>query len=174
MRRLLRHMDVKGREPLDFFMDRLRLLGLPSVMVGLIATTAGCGSDPLIPGHLRVCPQFDHHSNTGCALVVGQVLGSSGQPLHDVGVGPRYIHSSRYTSTYVKTDSLGRFSFRIMRMGSPPDFAPDTFSLYVRAVIPPGIRRPETISDSVMVQVEVARVGELPRASEATIVLDYP
>ncbi len=145
-----------------------------TVLIGLIV---GC-HNPTDPGSLA-CQQTYEFGNTGCFEVAGQVIGSRGQALAGIWVGPRpVLGPSRFNSAYRMTDSAGSFRLRLSRMiGRPPASAvPDTLSVYVIATDPrsTGIGSPATARDSVLTIVTVAPVGTIPQAAQVRITLQVP
>jgi hypothetical protein len=126
-----------------------------------------------------VCRQTYEFSNTGCFEVEGAVVGTAGQPLTGIAVGPRYLHDDALFNTqYVTTDDAGQFRFRASRMlGSPPsEPRPDTVSVYVIAADPrsAGLNVTATVRDSVLVVVTVAPVGTVPTPAVVRITLPVP
>lgn len=111
--------------------------------------------------------------------MTGQVVGSHGQPLSDISVGPRPLASGvTFNSTYSETDIDGRFRIRLSRMvgDRPAGPGPDTVSVYVIATDPrsAGVGIPAAIRDSVLTTVTVAPVGEIPEPAAVRITLQKP
>lgn len=143
--------------------------------MGLLAITA-CGSS-LVDPDSGPCSRTYEFGNTGCAEIEGTVLGSSDQVLPGIIVGPGPPASGGFNTTYVTTDSDGRFRFRITRFaGGPPADGPDTTSLFVHAADPrsAGVNIPATVRDSVLAHVTIAPVGTAPEPTTVTIRLPTP
>lgn len=148
------------------------------LLIGLFATVS-CDSATAVE-EFGACRQTHEFGNYGCAEVSGRVLGSQGQPLIGVSVGPRYLAEvgpPLYDAMYVETDAQGRFRFRVTRYAPRKLLVvPDTFSLYVSAAVRPnpGTGAPSSVVDSVLVQVELAPIGAVPRPAEVEIRLSHP
>jgi hypothetical protein len=113
--------------------------------------------------------------NSGCADVVGNVVGGRGQPLTGVDVGPRQsLGAGQFNTPYVQTDAQGQFRLRLTRIGALPG-SPDTASVWVGATVRPTLPQlAATIHDSVLVVVTVAPIGRVPDAARVTIALAVP
>ena len=125
------------------------------------------------------CRQTYEFGNSGCFEVRGEVVGTSGQPLRDILVGPRPASSrAEFNADYAATDAMGRYRVRLSRMaGSPPASGlPDTLSVYIVAADPrsAGVGIPARVRDSVLAVVTVAPVGAVPTPSEVRITLAIP
>lgn len=156
-----------------------RALGLREAALPLSLLLSACQSTTGT-NLSAACQQSYEFGNYGCAEVTGRVLGSSGKPLSGVSVGPRFLSepdAGMYNSPYVDTDSEGRFRFRIQRYAQRRNVpVPDTFSIYVRAAVrpPPAAGASSPAVDSVLVQLELAPIGQVPNPSEVEIHLSYP
>jgi hypothetical protein len=147
-------------------------------LLALLAAGAGC-RNPADVGGSRACQQSYEFGNTGCFEVSGRVVGSRGQALAGMSVGPRPLPGPHlFNADYGTTDAAGRFRIRLSRMvGSPPSRpAPDTLSVYVVAADrhSAGLGMPAIIRDSVLTQVTVAPIGTVPEPAEVRIVLPIP
>ena len=146
--------------------------------VACVSVFGACGSPTRGEEDPRLCPKTYEFGNHGCADVVGQVLGSAGQPLGGITVSPRYradIHG--FDSPYRTTDPEGRFRLRLTRFsGLPPTEGPDTVSVYIGAFDPrsAALNVPATVHDSVLVQVTVAPVGAAASVTEVVVRLPTP
>jgi len=129
-------------------------------------------------GDTRACYQTYEFGNYGCVDIVGQVVGTAGQPLAGISVGPGAMSPSTGLNTvYDDTDADGRFGFRLVRYaGAPPSTGPDTVSVYVRAADPrsAGVNVPATVRDSVLVLLTVTPIGKVPAPVSVTIRLPTP
>lgn len=158
---------------------RKRAVGMRHVLwLSTVFGALSCRAPVELLDERGACPQTYEFGNFGCAEVRGQVLGSAGQPLRGVDVGPRYFAGTEggYNTYYTTTDSAGRFSFRVTRFSprsAPVD--PDTFSIYVRASVrpPPGGAAPLAM-DSTLTRLTLAPLGSVPVPAVVTIRLDYP
>lgn len=143
-----------------------------------LAFSVAC-RDPIEAGIAGACPQTYEFGNTGCFEVRGTVVGTAGQALAGIFVGPRPITTrAGFNSYFATTDAAGRFNVRLARMfGRPPlDGTPDTLSVYVVAVDPrtAGVGIPATVRDSALVVVTVAPVGAVPTPNEVRLTLAVP
>jgi hypothetical protein len=150
-----------------------------ALAAGLPALAAACSSATGSQQDSRACPQTYEFGNYGCLEVVGQVLGSSEQPLAGIVVGPRFVQASAgFNTPYATTNDEGRFTLRVTRYGprESPAAGPDTVSLYVLAVDPrsAGVNVTATVRDSVLVRAAVAPVGAVPVAQSVTMRLAAP
>lgn len=146
-----------------------------ALLIGLIV---GCRNPTDLADSLA-CQQTYEFGNTGCFEIVGHVIGSRGQALAGISVGPRSaLGQNVFGSAYQMTDSAGSFRLRSFRMvGQPPAGAvPETHSVYVIATDPrtAGLGSPATVRDSVLTIVTVAPVGTIPQAAQVRITLPVP
>ena len=151
---------------------------LGAIIAGLMVLSA-CASSPARPDtDAQHCAQTYEFGNYGCTDIAGQVLGSAGQPLAGIYVGPRYLADrDGFNAPYVTTDAEGLFRLRLTRFSAPPPAGePDTVSLYVRASDPSssGVDLPATIQDSVLVHVTVAPVGAVAPMIHVVLRLPKP
>ena len=106
------------------------------LLIGLFATVS-CDSATAVE-EFGACRQTHEFGNYGCAEVSGRVLGSQGQPLIGISVGPRYLAEvgpPLYDAMYVETNT-GTLPFRVTRYAPRKLLVvPDTFSLYVSAAV---------------------------------------
>ncbi|MEO7353263.1 MAG: hypothetical protein ABIZ70_02825 [Gemmatimonadales bacterium] len=139
------------------------------VSVGLTLATASCGNAMPASAELRACEEFN---SFGCVVIEGRVVGTRGQPLSGVSVGPRpSADGGQFNGIYDDTDADGRFSFRIYRMLSS-QVASDSASLWIRAAIPPVLPvMAATIIDSALVRVLVTPEGRVPSRASVSITL---
>ncbi len=113
---------------------------------------------------------------SGCAVLAGQVVGSSGQPLTDISVSFRALRSCSCTGFNPEVDAQGRFRHTVLLMA--PDPAGDTLSVTVRAAATGQQYPPPTpttfISDSVEALLTFSPVGALPQTTTVEIRLAIP
>ena len=151
-----------------------------AMYVAALAALAACGSSSPTRAEVdpRLCDQTYEFGNFGCTDIAGQVLGSAGQPLPGISVGPRYLPDRHdFNSPFVDTDAEGRFHLRLHRFGAPPPAGqPDTVSLYIRALDfrSAGVNIPARVRDSVLIQVTVAPVGAVAPVTEVVLRLPTP
>lgn len=143
-----------------------------------LTALAACGTVTGNQPDPRACRQTYEFGNTGCVDIAGQVVGSAGQPLAGMVVGPGMMSTPvGLNAVYDETDANGRFEIRLTRFaGEPPRAGPDTLSLYVRALDPrsAGLDVPATVRESVLVRVTLAPVGSVPRTTSVVIRLPMP
>ena len=147
-------------------------------LVTSVAVVSACTSSTRSEVDPRLCQQTYEFGNYGCADITGQVLGSAGQPLPGISVGPIFLPGrEEFNSPFANTDADGRFRLRLHRFGAPPPTGnSDTVSLYIRAIDPrsAGLNSPARVRDSVLVQLTVAPVGAIAPITEVVLRLSTP
>jgi hypothetical protein len=142
-----------------------------------VAALSACNSTNE-PGESRACQQTFEFANTGCLEVSGQVVGLRDQPLPGVTVTTNYIaHGDAFGTSSAMTDVNGAFMLRATRLaGLPPSVGPDTLSLWIVGGHPDtgNVGDPAPMRDSVLVQVTVSPVGQIPTTAVARLVLPAP
>ena len=161
------------------FVQRARSIRQLGSIAASIAVVGACESSPIHADvDPRLCDQTYEFGNFGCTDIIGQVLGSAGQPLTRISVGPRYLPDrDDFDSPFHKTGADGRFRLRLHRFGAPPPAGePDTVSLYIRAVdlSSADFNVPALVRDSVLIQVTVAPVGALAPVTNVVLRLPTP
>ncbi len=144
--------------------------GLPGAIGVALTLLAGCRATT--EADSRLCPPSAGEFGTyGCALIVGQVVGSRGQPLSAIDVVAWSADTVGLAGGHGSTSNEGWFSLRLPIM-SPVRPVLDSVSVWVRAtVIPQPPQMQATIFDSVLVRAGIAAVGTLPDTAHATIAL---
>ena len=139
----------------------------------LLALVPACDSATGLRPDAQPCRQTYEFGNTGCAEIAGRVIDAQDQGRAGISVGPRYLTGANgFNTPYATTDTAGRFRLRITRFaGMAPAAGPDTVSLYVHAADPrsAGLERPATLRDSVLVQVTISLLDEVPAPIDVTI-----
>jgi hypothetical protein len=143
----------------------------------ILAALAGCNSTTE-SGESRACPETFEFANSGCLEVSGQVVGLRDQPLAGIMVSPSYVkNGDAFGNSSAMTDANGAFRFRATRLaGLPPDVGPDTLSLWVVGAEPNTgtVGSPPPMRDSVLVQVSVSPVGDIPTTAVTRLTLPAP
>jgi hypothetical protein len=146
-------------------------LGLALVAISACNSTTESGES-------RACAETLEFANTGCLEVSGQVVGLRDQPLAGIMITPSYVHNGdTFGNSTVISDVNGAFMFRATRLaGLPPSVGPDTLSLWVVGAEPNTgtVGSPPPMRDSVLVQVAVSPVGDIPTTAVARLTLPAP
>lgn len=152
------------------------------IAFALIVGLSACGVGPFDSDDSGVCRQPGGEFGIyACTVVEGRVVGSQGQPLDRITVGPYYRDESRgvYDSPFSDTDENGNFRFTIHRYYPPAVVPlPDTLTIMVAAAAAdrkyPMPDYPRATSDSVAVTVTFAPVGAAAPVSQIRIKLPIP
>jgi hypothetical protein len=155
------------------------LAGLYRIAMAMLTCIAAFAcADPIGPDDSQACRQTFEFGNTGCFEVGGQVVGSAGQPLSGIVVGPSYLPGrDLFNTVYSTTDENGSFLFRVSRYEVPAvTLDPDTVSVYIRAADPrsAGPDSPASVRDSILTVVTIAPVDSIPVTQSVRITLPVP
>lgn len=155
---------------------RIPVHSLLAALLGMIACQGPTGiEDKADDG---TCRQTYEFGNFGCAEITGQVLGSSDQPLTAASIVIRDApdpNAGYYGNAVTQTNAAGLFRVRVTRLlPRPIKVVPDTFSIYVLARVIHQFGAPPWPPDSALVQVELAPIGAIPKATEVQLRLPFP
>jgi hypothetical protein len=155
--------------------------GLHPALLATAALAAGCRAPAGPrdePQPSRACAQTYEFGNTGCADLVGVVVGLRDQPLPGILVTLRPgAQGNGLGAGSATTDTAGAFRLRAIRYGGqPPASGPDTASLWVAGADPrtSGLGVSARVRDSVLVQVSVSPVGAVPAPAAVRLMLPAP
>jgi hypothetical protein len=140
-----------------------------TIRIALLAFIGSCITDP---ANDRVCPQTYEFGNYGCAVVRGQALDTSNQPMSGVMIGLGSSAGSEGFNTAGATTGIdGRFVIRLVRFApSSSTSGSDSASVWIRGVSSPiTIGSGSSKRDSVLVRVRVAPVGATPDTVAITL-----
>lgn len=160
-------------------LDMRKTNGVRCVVAVLALGSAAACHDPAAAVDDGACPQTYEFGNTGCAVVLGVVVGARGQALEGVTVFARVDPAGAgFASSYDASNPDGTFKVNIMRYAGhePVDRQHDTLSVYVVAQNQPlawALGQPK-VRDSAFTTVRMFRVGEVPSPSNLTMKLDVP
>jgi hypothetical protein len=131
-----------------------------------------CGTEPDVDP--QGCPQTSEFGNFGCARANGVVLDQAGDPLTGVRVSLRPHDEGGFDVGTMETGSDGRFALEVhdFEGNDPASGERDTMTFVILAAFP--VTTSILVRDSVIIDGELAPVGERPQPIEASFTLTVP
>ncbi len=137
-------------------------------LLGLACSSTEPDVDP------QGCPQTGEFGNFGCARASGVVLDQVGEPLAGVFLSLRPHEESGFDVGTMETGSDGRFALEVHDFEGN-DLAAgerDTMAFVILAAFP--VTTSFLVRDSVIIDGELAPVGERPQAMETSFTMTVP